>query len=168
MHQEKNLILDKSQVRQKIRRISYEIFEHNFLEEEVVFAGIYDKGYFLAGMIADELASISNISPKLVRVDLDKFSPLQSEVKLDCSVDELVGKPIVLVDDVLNTGRTLAFSLKPFLNMEVKRIEIAVLVNRGHAQYPVSSKYVGYELSTTINEHVEVQLEADLMNVYLI
>lgn len=155
---EKNLILDASQVKQKIRRMAYEIFEHNFKEKSIVIAGIEGQGYVLAQHLAKELESISPLKGKLVKVTLDKSAPQQSEVTLDCELKILQKKCIILVDDVLNTGRTFAYGLKPFLDIEVKKIEIAVLVNRSHTSFPVYPQYTGYELSTTIKDHVEVNL----------
>ncbi|HEY0744944.1 MAG TPA: phosphoribosyltransferase family protein [Chryseosolibacter sp.] len=155
---EKNLILDASQVKQKIRRMAYEMYEHNFKEKSIVIAGIEGQGYALAQSLSKELESISPLKAKLVKVILDKFAPQQSEVELDCDLKILQKKCIVLVDDVLNTGRTFAYGLKPFLDIEVKKIEIAVLVNRSHTLFPVYPQYTGYELSTTIKDHVEVNL----------
>ena len=167
MVEERSLILDKVQVNQKIRRIAFEIYEHNFTEKTLIIAGIEGQGYVLAELLSSELESISAIQTKLVKVSLDKSSPLQSDVTLDCDTKELKKKCIILVDDVLNTGRTLAYGLKPFLSVEVKKIETAVLVNRSHTLFPVSPQYTGYELSTTIKDHVEVRLGKE-SEVYLI
>jgi pyrimidine operon attenuation protein/uracil phosphoribosyltransferase len=158
MVSEKNLILDSSQVKQKIRRMAYEMYEHNFKEKSIVIAGIDGQGYVLAQLLVKELESISPLTAKLVKVKLDKSAPLQSEVTLDCELKNIQKKCIIVVDDVLNTGRTFAYGLKPFLDIEVKKIEIAVLVNRSHTLFPVYPQYTGYELSTTIKDHVEVNL----------
>lgn len=158
MVSERSLILDGAQVKQKIRRIAFEIYEQNFKEKSIVIAGIDGQGYVLAKQIAKELENISPAEVKLVKVSLDKLGPQQSEVTLDCDIKDVKKKCIVLVDDVLNTGRTLAYGLKPFLNTEVKRIETAVLVNRSHANFPIYPVYTGYELATTIKDHVEVVL----------
>jgi pyrimidine operon attenuation protein / uracil phosphoribosyltransferase len=158
MTAEKSLILDAVQVTQKIRRMTYEIYEHNFKEKNIVIAGIEGPGYVLAKMLVKEIEQISPIKAKLVKVDLDKSAPQQTEVQLDCDVKSLQKKCIILVDDVLNTGRTFAYGMKPFLDIEVKKIEIAVLVNRSHTLFPVYPQYTGYELSTTIRDHVEVVL----------
>ena len=166
MVSERSLILDASQVKQKIRRMAYEIYEHNFKEKSIVIAGIQGQGYVLAKSLVKEIESISQVKAKLVKVTLDKVAPQQSEVTLDCEVKDLRKKCIILVDDVLNTGRTFAYGLKPFLDIEVKKIEIAVLVNRSHTLFPVYPQYTGYELSTTITDHVEVSLGAEVA-VYL-
>lgn len=158
MVSEKNLILDSSQVKQKIRRMAYEMYEHNFKEKSIVIAGIDGQGFVLAKLLVKELESISPLKAKLVKVTLDKSEPQQSEVTLDCDLKNIRKKCIIVVDDVLNTGRTFAYGLKPFLDIEVKKIEIAVLVNRSHTLFPVYPQYTGYELSTTIKDHVEVNL----------
>ena len=155
---EKTLILEGAQVKQKIRRMAFEIFEHNFKEKNIIIAGIDGQGYLLAKLLVKEVESISPILVKLVKVSLDKFAPQQSDVVLDCDLKDIKKKCIILVDDVLNTGRTFVYGLKPFLNIEVKKIETAVLVNRNHTLFPIFPQYVGYDLSTTIKDHVEVVL----------
>jgi pyrimidine operon attenuation protein/uracil phosphoribosyltransferase len=151
-----SLVLNSVQVNQKIRRIAYEIFENNFKEKNLVVAGIDGQGYVLGRLIASEVEKISSIQTRLVKVSLDKLSPRQSEVKLDVDMKDIRKKCILLVDDVLNTGRTLAYGMKPFLNTEVKKIEVAVLVNRSHTLFPIMPTYTGYQLATTLTNHVQV------------
>lgn len=158
MEGEKSLILDSQQVKQKIRRMAFQIYENNFKEKQLVIAGIEGQGYVLATEILKELESISPIEVKLVKVSLDKLAPQQSDVTLDCDLKEIRRKCVVLIDDVLNTGRTFVYGLKPFLHIEIKKIETAVLVNRSHALFPIYPKYTGYELATTIDDHVQVLL----------
>jgi len=155
---DKTLILDTRQVKQKIKRMAYEIFEHNFKEKGIVIAGIEGQGYILAKLLAKEVENISPLEIKLVKISLDKIAPQQSEIKLDCDLKELKKKCIIMVDDVLNTGRTFAYGMKPFLTIEVKKIETAVLVNRSHTLFPIYPQYTGYELATTLKDHVEVNL----------
>lgn len=161
------MILDARQVQQKIKRMAFEIYEHNFKEKNVVIAGIDGQGYILAQLLLKHLQEISPLECKLVKVSLDKLSPLQSEVTLDCELKDLKKKCIILVDDVLNTGRTFAYGMKPFLNIEVKKIETAVLVNRSHTLFPIYPQYTGYELATTIKDHVAVNLGKETA-VYLL
>ena len=163
---DKTLILDTRQVKQKIKRMAYEIFEHNFKEKGVVIAGIEGQGYILAKLLAKEVENISPLEIKLVKISLDKIAPQQSEIKLDCDLKELKKKCIIMVDDVLNTGRTFAYGMKPFLTIEVKKIETAVLVNRSHTLFPIYPQYTGYELATTLKDHVEVNLGDE--TVYLV
>jgi len=163
----KNLILKGTEVEQKIKRMAYEIYENNFDEKSLVVAGIFDNGYYLAKLLVEELKIIAPFEITLVKIDIDKKKPSQSEITLDCALDKLRNHTIILVDDVLYTGKTFAYSMKPFLNIKVKKLEVAVLVNRSHTVFPISSKYTGYELSTTLNEHIEVQIGRKKMAVYL-
>jgi pyrimidine operon attenuation protein/uracil phosphoribosyltransferase len=167
MVMEKNLILNASQVNQKIRRMAFEVYEQNFKEKTIVIAGIDGQGYVLAKLLAKEVEAIAPLEVKLVKVTLDKSAPQQSDVTLDCDLKEVKKKCIILVDDVLNTGRTFAYGLKPFLNIEVKKIETAVLVNRSHTLFPIYPQYTGYDLATTIKDHVEVNLSKQETAVYL-
>jgi pyrimidine operon attenuation protein / uracil phosphoribosyltransferase len=155
---EKSLILDSAKVAQKIKRIAFEIYENNFKEKSLILAGIDGQGYSFAELLSKEIESISGIKVTIVKVKLDKTAPQQSEINVDHHEKEYKKKCVILVDDVLNSGRTLAYGMKPFLNTEVKKIEVAVLVNRSHPLFPIMPTYTGLELSTTLNEHVEVVL----------
>ncbi len=167
MTAEQNLILTEAQIKQKIRRMAYEMFENNFDSKALVVAGIDGHGYTLASLLTAELERISTLAVKLVKVTIDKEAPQQSEITLDCDLKEIRKKCIVLVDDVLNTGRTFAYGMKPFLNTEVRKLEIAVLVNRSHTNFPIYPQYTGYQLATTLKEHVEVRLDKNEFAVYL-
>lgn len=162
-----NAVLDPQEILQKIRRIAYEIWENNYGEDALVLAGIDGQGYLFAGMLQEQLQKISTKKVQLVKVSLDKLAPAQSAIELDCSLESLAGQSIILADDVLNTGRTLAYSLKPFLQNKIKKLEIAVLVNRSHTSFPVQAKYTGYELATTLSEHIKVVLEGEAKGVFL-
>lgn len=162
-----NQILNKKQILQKIRRIAYEIYEQNFEETTLVVAGIHDMGFTFAKMLSATIQEISPIKAELVSVQLDKASPLQSEVILDVALEELNNKVVIVVDDVLNTGRTLVYSLKPFLNCSIKKLQVAVLVDRSHKSFPIAADFIGYSLSTTINEHIHVELSEHNFGVYL-
>ncbi len=162
-----DLILTRQQVLQKIKRIAHEVYEKNYHEKEIVFAGIYERGYQLAQLLEAEVREIAQIDTSLVKISLDKYAPLQSEIVLDVEMSQLENKIIILVDDVLNTGRTLAYSLKPFLNCEVKQLHTAILIDRNYPQFPISADFVGYSLSTTVQEHIIVDLSEENGGVYL-
>ncbi|MBM3177427.1 MAG: phosphoribosyltransferase [Bacteroidetes bacterium] len=157
--QDRTLILEDTVIKSKINRMAFEIYENN-LEEKILFlAGIDGQGYALAKLLAAQLRKISPMEIVLLKVFIDKRTPEKSEVKVDASLDELNKKVIVLVDDVLNTGKVMTYSMKPFLSVAVKKLELAVLVNRSHLQFPVHPRYTGYALSTTLSEHIEVILD---------
>lgn len=164
-----HLILSGEESKKKLERIAFEIFENNYDESEIIVAGIYDKGYTMAKLLLFYLKKFDkNIKITLVKVSLDKFSPTQSAIELDIPYTHLTNKSIILVDDVLNSGRTLAYSLRPFLKSEIKKISIAVLVDRGHKNFPVSADFIGYKLATTIKEHIDVRFEnEDITGVFL-
>jgi pyrimidine operon attenuation protein/uracil phosphoribosyltransferase len=160
-------VLQEAQIRQKVRRIAFEIYENNFDEEELYLVGIEGQGWSFAQMLQAALQEISPLRVMLIRLELNKFAPSQSEIVLHDAPQTLRNKTIILTDDVLNTGRTLAYSLKPFLQEPIRKLEIAVLVNRSHTTFPVQAKYTGYELATTLSEHIRVQLSEGNMAVYL-
>lgn len=167
MTKESNLILSKDQILQKLKRIAYEIYENNYLEKKLIVAGIPETGYKLAQLLIQELKEISPLELHLIKVNITKENPANSEISLDCDIKLLKKASLILVDDVLNTGRTFLYSLKPILQADVKKVQTAVLVYRGHSLFPISSDYTGYELSTTLNEHIEVVLEDGKEGVYL-
>jgi pyrimidine operon attenuation protein/uracil phosphoribosyltransferase len=156
---QKTLVLTEEQVRNKISRMAYEIYENNFEERGLVLAGIDGQGYVLAQLLQAEIQKISQLDCSVVRITVDKSAPEAGEVVLDVPLKELSKKNVILVDDVLNTGRILTYGMKPILSVAVKKIEVAVLVNRSHALYPIWPKYTGYELSTTLDDHIEVVLK---------
>lgn len=162
-----NQVLNKAQIGQKIKRIAYEIYENNYEEKALVIAGIEGQGYLFAEMLEEQFRAVSGKAVELLKLRLDKQAPAQSVIELSSPAGSLEGKAIVLADDVLNTGRTLAYSLQPFLHSRIKKLEIAVLVNRSHTTFPVQAKYTGYELATTLSDHIEVVLSENEQAVYL-
>lgn len=166
MVESKNTILNHQQIQHKIRRIAYQIYESNVNEDEVILAGIESNGYLLAKKIKSSLDDISDIKSTLCKVIIDKRHPL-SEIKTSLTVEEYSNKSIVLIDDVLNSGSTLIYGVKHFLNVPLKQFKTVVLVNRNHKKYPVKADFKGISLSTSLHEHVEVILEGKNFEAYL-
>ncbi len=164
---EKTLILNHLQIQQKVNRLAYQIYEDNFDEKELIIAGIAPGGYKFARRLVAALEGICGLKITLIEVVLDKENPLKEEAKLSDNNLELAGKVVILVDDVLNSGKTLIFSMKPFLEMNLKKLRIVVLVNRNHKRYPVSPDFAGISLSTTLQEHIFVELNETEDSVYL-
>lgn len=160
-------ILSPHQTNQKIRRIAFEIYEQNFEEKSIIIAGIAGEGYAFAKRLTAELSAISPLDVQLIELRFDKNIHHQSPIHFDRDT-EVEGKVVVVADDVLNTGRTLAFALEPFLKVRMKKVQVAVVVDRSHHLFPVHADYVGYALSTTISEHVQVILsDSEKEGVYL-
>ncbi|MDH7914409.1 phosphoribosyltransferase family protein [Winogradskyella sp. SYSU M77433] len=162
----KNTILSHKEIEHKIKRIAYQIYESNVNETELIIAGIDKNGYILAKKIKASLDKISEINSILCRVTVDKEQPTNA-VKTSLKKDEYTNKSIVLIDDVLNSGSTLIYGIKHFLDVPLKQFNTAVLVNRNHKKYPVKADFKGISLSTSLFEHVHVNLSKQPYEAYL-
>ncbi len=158
MNTSKNIILTHQDIINKIKRIAYQIYESNINESELILAGISSNGFILAKLLNDELTKISNISITLCSVEINKKQPL-SDIKTSLNPIDYTNKSIVLIDDVLNSGTTLIYGVKHFLNVSLKQFKTAVLINRNHKKFPVKADFKGISLSTSLNEHVIVSLK---------
>lgn len=154
-----NIILNHNEISHKIRRIAYQIYESNVNEKEVILAGIETNGYILAKKLKLILSKISDLNVVLCKVTIDKTNPPDS-VKTSISSEDYKNKSVVLVDDVLNSGSTLMYSVKHFLDVPIKQFKTAVLVNRNHKKFPVKADFKGLSLSTSLKEHVTVHLHS--------
>lgn len=162
------MLLDSKKTHQKIKRIAYEIYENHFKEKDIYIAGLNGQGYLFAEYLCAEIENISSIKAHKIKVEVDKDDPMKKEVKIDIPLSTLKNKCIILADDVLNTGRTITAGFKPFLTVDLKKLETAFVVVRGHKSFPVSADYIGYSLLTTIQDHIEVVLHPkDQSGVYL-
>ncbi len=155
---DKKLILDQRSIEQIVRRIAYQIYENNIDEKVISMVGIEKQGLELAELLTAELKEIDpELKVSSYQITIDKENPKET-VRLNSTNGDLQHRVVVLVDDVLNTGKTIAYSLMCLLEEKVAKVEIAVLVDRGHRLYPVSASYSGIQLSTTLEEHIEVKL----------
>jgi pyrimidine operon attenuation protein/uracil phosphoribosyltransferase len=155
MAEQKKYILSKEVVEKKLRRMAFEILENNIDEQEIILAGVRESGSVVAKVIQQMLNEISAIKTELITVTLDKKQP--TDVSLSKKLD-FNDKVIVLVDDVSNSGKTLLYALKPFIEYHPKKIQILVLVERTHTSFPVRPDYVGLSIATTIQEHIFVEV----------
>jgi pyrimidine operon attenuation protein/uracil phosphoribosyltransferase len=160
------LILNKTEIANKIRRIAYQIYEANVNEKEIIIAGIDKKGYLLAERIAKVFSEISNKNVGLCRVTIDKRHPLDP-IKSSMSEEQYQNKSLVIVDDVLNTGSTLMYVVKHFLNVSLKQLKTVVLVDRNHKKYPIKVDFKGISLSTSIQDRIKVSFSKAGDTAYL-
>jgi pyrimidine operon attenuation protein/uracil phosphoribosyltransferase len=160
-------ILTDKQIRQKIERIAFEIYEENYTYEQIAFVGVAPTGYWLAEAIAGEYKKISKQTLGLHKIEVEKQAPVCGKVQLKAQAEELTNCPVILVDDVLNTGRTLIYALQPFYHIAIPKLQVAVLVYRDHKLFPVVPDFVGLALSTTLQNHVEVKKEGNQWECYL-
>ena len=166
MTKEKNIILDHKDIQNRVRRIAYQIYESNVEEEELVIAGIEKGGFVLAKMIKKQLDAISDSKNYLCKVSIDKEEPLNT-IRTSIESKDYSHKSIVLVDDVLNSGSTLMYAVRHFLDVPLKQFKTAVLVNRNHKRFPIKADFKGISLSTSLKEHVNVNLEKSPYEAYL-
>jgi pyrimidine operon attenuation protein / uracil phosphoribosyltransferase len=156
---EKNYILNREVAANKLKRMAFEILENNFEETGFILAGIRESGTVIARNIQVLLKEIApGIATELITVSLDKKNP--KEVKLSPETD-FRNKVVILIDDVSNSGKTLLYSIKPFLDSNPKKIQTLVLVERSYTTFPVKPDYVGLSVATTLQEHIYVEVEGN-------
>ncbi len=160
MKEKKLLILDKHQIDQKIDRIAYQLLEDNFDEQEIVIAGIMPRGNYIAERLKNILDKIAPFKSVLMNIEIDKQSS-SLKAKTDTDIQICHNKAVVLVDDVLNSGKTLAYGFGVFLDVPLKKLRTVVLVDRNHKSFPVTTDFAGIALSTVLKEHVEVILDEE-------
>lgn len=157
---QQTVILDKTQIAHKLKRMAYQVYETNINESEVVIAGIESNGYLLAKKLKRLVENVSPIKVTLCKVVVDKSQPT-NPIKTSLSQEEYINKSLLLVDDVLHSGTTLIYGVKHFLDVPLKQFKTAVLVDRNHKKYPIKADFKGISLSTSLNENVSVIFEAN-------
>jgi len=161
----KNYILDQSVAEKKMRRMALEIVEQNAGEKELILAGIRESGSVVATCIQHHIAEFSDIKTGLITISLDKRKP--EAITLNNKMD-FNDRVVIVVDDVANSGKTLLYALKPFLEFHPKKIQTLVLVERSHTSFPVRPDYVGLSIATTLQEHIFVEVDGEkVLGAYL-
>jgi len=163
---EKTQILDKDTISRSLMRIAHEILERNKGIQDICLVGIRNRGAYLAKRLAECIKQIEGSSPlvgildiTLYRDDLTLIStqPVVHKTEIDFDLDD---KNVVLVDDVLYTGRTIRAAMDALIDLgRPKTIQLAVLVDRGHRELPIRPDFVGKNIPTAKNETVELRLE---------
>ena len=165
--EDKKVVINDNQIRSKLKRISYQILETNLQNSMLVIAGIESNGYLIAKELKKTLNKLSNIEVILCKVKIDKKNP-RKPIETSISKDEYSNKSIVLVDDVLNSGSTLVYAVKHFLEVELSQFKTAVLVDRNHKKFPVKADYKGISLSTSIQNQVIVEFKGSKIQAILV
>ncbi len=164
----RSLVLTSDDIKKKISRISFEIWENNYDESEIILAGIFENGFNFAHRLEQSLKRISSLNILLSNIRFDKHKPAASKILFSIDPSIVNNKVIIVCDDVANTGKTLLYAMKPFLDYAPKKIQVAVLVDRRHKTYPVSADYVGLSVSTSLQEHITVEMGSNIKEaVYL-
>ena len=154
-------ILSKKQIQQKLNRIAWEIFEANYQESVIVIAGISGNGFLIAQRLSSIIKEISEIEILLTEITINKKEPFNSPIELSLEEKDYTGKVVILTDDVINSGKTMIYGVKHFLNVPIKKINTTALIDRKHPRFPIRTDYAGLVLSTSIKDHVAVELGED-------
>jgi len=166
MEVQKNYILNKAAANKKLQRMAYEILENNAGEAGIILAGIRESGSVMARNIQQLLGQIGDIPTKIITISLDKKMP--AAVTLSGNED-FTDKVVIVIDDVANSGKTMLYAMKPFLEYYPKKIQTLVLVERSHKAFPVKPDYVGLSISTTLLEHIYVEADGEeIIGAYLV
>ena len=152
---ESNIILSGETADRKLKRMALEIAERNYLKNELILIGIKDNGSFISRKIAEYLGMVFKGDIKVIDLSINKKTP--GDIKLSEQVD-FNKKVIILIDDVANTGRTMLYALKPLLEHHPEKIQTLALVERTHKLFPVAVDYIGYSVSTTLQENIVVEI----------
>ena len=158
MSTDTNIILDKETIERKMRRMALEIAEKNTEEKELIVAGVAGNGVAVAKKLVSILREMAGVTAKLVTIKLNKKDP--KVVSID-PVTDFNGRSVIVVDDVSDSGRTMLYALKPFLEGYPKSLQTLVLVERSHKIFPVQTDFTGLSISTTLQEHIYVEVEGD-------
>lgn len=154
----KNYILTGEKIEKILRRLAFEIAERNSEEGLMVLAGIKDNGLVIAFKLKQLLAGIFKGEVEVMEIEVDdKRRPGKITLSENRNFDSAV---VVVVDDVANSGKTMLYALKPFLQYQPKKIQTLALVDRTHKTFPVNTDYVGYAVATTLEEHIFVEVES--------
>ena len=159
--------MSAKEVNQKITRIAHEIHERHYKSLSLVVVGIKEGGSKLASRLVDILKEVSDLEITFVELQLDKKKPSQPPT-IESEIAIAQNQRVIVVDDVINSGRTLIYAVKHVLDSQPESVGTVALIDRIHRQFPLGADYVGMRLSTTLKEHVEVELEPKKEGVYLV
>ena len=157
-----NIIITHQEIEHKIKRIAYQIYETFVDENEIIIAGITKNGFIFAQKLAKDLEKIADIKVTLCEVHVNKQNPFEP-ITTSLEKTDYQNKGLILVDDVLNSGTTLVYGVKHFLDVPLKKFKTAVLVDRNHKKYPVKVDFKGISLSTSFQEHVQIVFEKEIV-----
>ncbi|MEN9742370.1 MAG: hypothetical protein RLZZ65_175 [Bacteroidota bacterium] len=160
-------ILDHQQIQQKIIRLGHQLLETTFDQQEIFIGGITGNGFLLAQQLTQILQDNSQMQVHCFEIQLNKDEPWSEPIALNIDQKQLKNAYIILVDDVINSGKTMQYALTKFLEHATKSIKTVVLIDRQHRRYPIKTDFAGLSLSTTLKNHVDVQFSSTAAKVFL-
>ncbi|OFZ64446.1 MAG: hypothetical protein A3D92_14555 [Bacteroidetes bacterium RIFCSPHIGHO2_02_FULL_44_7] len=161
-------ILTDTQISQKINRLGHQLLEDCFEQSEIFIGGIVGNGVELANRLAEIIQANSDVKVHLFEIQINKSEPWSEPITLSMDRRSLKNGYIVLVDDVLNSGKTMQYALTKILDFPTRAIKTVALVDRKHRRFPIKADFVGLSLSTTLKDRVEVQFTKSEQKAYLI
>mgnify|MGYP002478098075 CR=1 FL=1 len=153
-----HIILSQEIIARKLQRMAYEIYERNEQVSKIILAGIADRGTVVAKKIEALLKQMAPFEVIFTEIQLDKTHPLTCSWYPQVPFHQEV---VIVIDDVANTGRTLFYAMKPFMEAIPASIQTLVLIDRQHKSFPVHIDYTGYSLATTLQEQIFVKTEGE-------
>lgn len=164
--QMKKQVLDFEKISRICGRLAYQILENNINEDEILLVGIKEKGYEIAKIIEQKLKDITSSKVHLKSITIDKKNPNQIS-EFDINFNQMP-KSVYLVDDVLNTGKTLMFAVNSLLKYDFDLIKTLVLIDRNHKRYPIKVDFKGISLSTNLDDTVKLISENKNLEAVLV
>ena len=154
----KNQVLDHKKIIRICNRLAYQIIENSENKKSIILVGIKEKGYEVSKLIMQELNKICSNKIILRYIEIDKTSPKNS---LKCNLESTFksSEKVFLIDDVLNTGKTLMYSVNKLLDYDFNSIKTVVLIDRNHKKFPVKVDFKGISLSTNYDDTVKLNFK---------
>lgn len=154
----KNQVLDHKKIIRICNRLAYQIIENSENKKSIILVGIKEKGYEVSKLIMQELNKICSNKIILRYLEIDKTSPKNS---LKCNLESTFksSEKVFLIDDVLNTGKTLMYSVNKLLDYDFNSIKTVVLIDRNHKKFPVKVDFKGISLSTNYDDIVKLNFK---------
>lgn len=155
------------EISQKIARLGHQLLEDCFEQSEIFMGGISGNGLELAKRLAEIVEQNSDVKVHLFEIRINKNEPWSEAIELGTDRKNMKNGYIVLVDDVINSGKTMQYALTEILNFPTLAIKTVVLVDRKHRRFPIKADFVGLSLSTTLKNRVEVNFASGEQAAYL-
>ncbi len=162
------IILSQQEIDQKITRLAHQIIENTFEEKALFIGGICGNGLLLAEKIKEIISKNSDQEITVFEILVNKIEPWSEEIKLSVPQELIKNGYLIMIDDVINSGKTMQYALVKLLEQSTKAIKTVVLVDRSYRTYPIKADFVGISLSTTLQERVEVNFSDSNSYAYLI
>lgn len=161
-------ILSSREIKQKTERLAHQLIENTFEEPKVFIGGIEGNGIIFANTLAEIMRKHTESDIIVFSIKVNKEQPWSEKIELSSPRSDMEDAYIILVDDVLNSGKTMQFALVEILQFPTKAIKTVALVDRKHRRFPIKANFVGLSLSTTLKEHVKVDLTSGQEKAYLV